>query len=173
MARKCSGGPAPGPLPMLGPTCSAREVLKPAPAQLVKARGPVCRLRSWGLGVGPARAWGGLCRDVGWASVSFLCRGGLCPLEYCYGNLRRSSGSLLGLPVRWGAGRTEPSAPVVWGNQGQGWEGLSGCPSLCPPHPPATPPPILSEPCRAMADGFLGIGCSGKGRQEPAGQARC
>lgn len=134
------GDPAPGPLPILGPRLQCAGSVEDAPAALVKACGPVCRLRSWGLGVGPARAWGGLCRDVGWASVSFLCRGGLCPLEYCCGHLRRSSRSLLGLPVRWGAGRTEPSAPVVWGNRGQGWEGLSGCPSLCPP--PRPPHPI-------------------------------
>lgn len=169
VARKCSGVPCPRAFAHARAHLQCAGSVKPAPAQLVKARGPVRRLRSWGLGVGPARAWGGLCRDVGWASVSFLCRGGLCPLEYCCGHLRRSSGSLLGLPMRWGAGRTEPMYQWSGETEARAGRGYLRVPACAPPRDP----PILSEPCWAMADGFLGIGCSGKGRQEPTGQARC
>lgn len=75
--------------------------------------------------------------------------------------------------MRWESGRTEPSAPVFWENQGQGWEGLPGCPSLCPP--PTPTPQIIRMSCQqrglAMADRFLGMRCSGKGCQGPPGHA--
>lgn len=57
------------------------EALKTAPAWLVKAREPVSRLRSWRLGSGPARVWGGGLQRHGMGSVSFLCHGDLYPLE--------------------------------------------------------------------------------------------
>lgn len=54
-----------------GSSPRAFEALKTAPAWLVKAREPVSRLRSWRLGAGPARVWGGGLQRHG-MDLSFL-----------------------------------------------------------------------------------------------------